>query len=182
MNWEEVLQVGSFGNKSILAWTASFDTGYTFPVTLQPRLGLNADVISGDTNPNGGTLGTFDPLYFKSIYFNDASLFSPANIIDVHPMLTLQLTRALSVNGGGDVFWRYSRSDAIYFPSGFIAIPANDTASRYLGTAADINFAWQVQRHVSLGLSYVHFFTGSYINQAGGSDLNFLSTTLSFLF
>jgi hypothetical protein len=181
-NAEEVLQVGSFGDQSILAWTASLNTGYTFPVALQPRLGINTDVASGDNNPNGGTLGTFDPLYFKSVYFNDASLFSPQNIIDVHPMLGLQLTRTLSVNGGGDVFWRYSRSDAIYFPSGFIAIPPLNTASSYLGTAADINFAWQIQRHLSLGLSYVHFFTGNYVHKAGGSDIDFLSTTLDFLF
>ncbi len=181
-NAEEALQVGSFGNQSIFAWAVSLNTGHTFPVALKPRLGLNADVISGDTSPNGGTLGTFDPLFFKSVYFNDASLFSPQNIISIHPMLTLQLTQALSVSGGGDVFWRYSRSDAIYSPSGFITIPAIETASSYLGTAADINFAWQVQRHLSLGLSYVHFFSGSYIHQAGGSDMDFLSTTLTFLF
>jgi hypothetical protein len=30
--------------------------------------------------------------------------------------------------------------------------------------------------------SYVHFFTGSYVEQAGGHDVNFVSTTLSFLF
>ena len=181
-NWEEILQVGSFGHQSILAYGVSLDTGYTFPAALQPRLGLNADVISGNTNPNGGTLGTANPLYFRSVYFNEASLFSPANLFCVHPMLTLQLTKTLSASGGGDVFWRYSRSDAIYLPSGFIAIPAIETASSYLGTAADINFAWQVQRHVSLGLSYVHFFSGSYIHQAGGSDIDFLSTTISFLF
>jgi Alginate export len=181
-NAEEVLQVGSFGDKSIRAWTASLDAGYTFHAALQPRLGVNADVASGDTHPNGGTQGTFDALYFMSGYFNDASLFRPQNIIDVHPMLGLQLTRTLSVNGGGDVFWRYSRNDAIYNPPGFILIPAIDTASTYLGTAADINFTWQIQRHLSLGASYVHFFTADYIHAAGGKDLNFASTTLSFLF
>jgi Alginate export len=181
-NAEEVLQVGSFGDQSILAWTASLDTGYTFPVALQPRLGVNADVASGNTHPGDGTQGTFNALYFMSGYFNDASLFRPQNIIDVHPMLGLQLTRTLSVDGGGDVFWRYARNDAIYNPPDFIIIPANNTASSYLGTAADINFTWRIQRHFSLGLSYVHFFTGGYIHQAGGSDLDFLSTTFSFLF
>jgi Alginate export len=181
-NAEEVLQVGSFGNKSIRAWTASLDTGYTFQAPLQPRLGVNADIASGNRHPNGGTQGTFNTLFFMSGYFNDASLFRPQNIIDVHPLLGLQLTRTLSMEGGGDVFWRYSRNGAIYNPPGFILIPALNTASSYLGTAADINFTWQIQRHVSLGASYVHFFTASYIHQAGGSDMNFVSTTLSFLF
>lgn len=181
-NAEEVLQVGSFGSQSILAWTASLDTGYTFQTALKPRLGINADAASGDSHRNGGTQGTFDTLYFMSGYFNDASLFRPQNIIDVHPMLGLQLTRTISMNAGGDVFWRYSRNDAIYNPPGFIAVPALETASSYLGTAADINFTWQIQRHLSLGVSYVHFFTGSYVHQAGGSDIDFVSTTLSFLF
>jgi hypothetical protein len=36
---EQVLQVGSFGSDSILAWTAAIDGGYTIDTTWQPRLG-----------------------------------------------------------------------------------------------------------------------------------------------
>jgi hypothetical protein len=181
-NAEEVLQVGSFGNQSILAWTASLNSGYIFQTTFQPRLGIKADVTSGDSNPNGRIQGTFDALYFMSGYFNDASLLRPQNIIDVHPNLGLQVTRTISVDGGGDVFWRYSRNDAVYAVPGFIAIPANDKASSYVGTTADVNFTWQIQRHLSLQASYVHFFKGSYVHQAGGSDVDYVSTTLTFLF
>jgi len=28
----------------------------------------------------------------------------------------------------------------------------------------------------------VHFLTGSYVHQAGGSDVNYFSTTITFLF
>jgi len=52
-------------------------------------------------------------LYFKSGYFNDASLIRPENIIDVHPNFSANLTRALTIDGGADVFWRYSRNDAV---------------------------------------------------------------------
>jgi len=181
-NGEEILQVGSFGSQSILAWTASLDSGYTFDTDLQPRLGVKADVTSGDTDPKGGTQGTFDALYFKSGYFNDASLLRPQNIIDVHPNASLALTKTISVDGGGDVFWRYSKNDAVYGVPGFIAIPALENASSYVGTAADLNFTWQIQRHLSLQASYVHFFSGSYVHQAGGSDVNYFSTTVTFLF
>ena len=179
---EEVLQVGSFGNNSILAWTASLDSGYTFDTTLQPRLGIKADVTSGSNSTKGGTLGTFNALYFKSGYFNDASLLRPQNIIDVHPNASLQLTRALSVDGGADVFWRYSRNDAVYGVPGNIAVPASSSASSYVGTALDVNLTWQIQRHVSFQASYVHFFAGSYIHDAGGRDVDYVSATLDFLF
>jgi Alginate export len=181
-NEENVLQVGSFGDQSILAWTVSFDGGYTFDQTWQPRVGLKADIASGDRNPSAGPQGTFDPLYFKSAYFNDASLIRPANIIDVHPNLAVNLSPKISLNGGVDVFWRYSTSDAVYAPPGYIEIPALTSAPAYIATAVDVNMQWQIQRHVTFSASYVHFFTGSYVHAAGGSDVNYFSTTLSFLF
>jgi hypothetical protein len=179
-NGEGVIQVGTFGDESILAWTASLDSGYTWDAKWQPRLGLKVDVASGDNGD--GHQGTFDPLYFKSGYFNDASLIRPANLIDVHPNLAANLTQTMSVNGGADVFWRYSKDDAIYAPPGFVAIPPSNAGSAYVATAVDINLQWQIQRHVTFGASYVHFFTGSYVHSAGGSDVDYVSTTLSFLF
>lgn len=181
-NGEGIFQTGSFGDETILAWTASLDTGYTFDVKLQPRLGVKVDVVSGDTNPNDGHLETFNALYFKSAYFNDASLIRPANLIDVHPNLALNLTRSVSVNGGADVFWRYAKEDAIYAPPGFVEIPPSTTSSSYVASAVDFNLQWQIQRHLSFGASYVHFFTGDYVRAAGGSNVDYVSTTLTFLF
>ena len=178
-NGEGVIQAGTFGNESILAWTASLDSGYTWDVKFEPRLGLKADVASGNTG--NGHQGTFNALYFKSGYFNDASMIRPANLIDVHPNLSANLTRTLSVNGGADVFWRYTQNDAIYAVPGYVGIPPSG-GSAYVATAVDINMQWQIQRHLTFGASYVHFFTGSYVHDAGGSDVNYVSTTLSFLF
>jgi len=181
-NMEEVLQVGSFGAESILAWTGSIDGGYTFDADLRPRLGLKFDVTSGDENPHDGRLETFDALYFKSGYFNDASLIRPQNEIDIHPNVGVKLSRSVSADSGIDAFWRYSRSDAVYAPPGFIAIPPLSSAPNYIGTALDLNLQWQIQRHLSLQASYVHFVTGTYIHDAGGADVNYFSTTLDFLF
>ena len=181
-NGEGVVQFGSFGDQSILAWTASLDTGYTVDVPLHPRIGLKTDVASGDRNPEGDTQGTFDGLFFKSGYFNDASLLRPENIIDVHPNLSLELTKKLSINGGADFLWRYSRNDGIYAPPGFVALPAIRANSPYVGTALDVNLEWQLQRHITFEASYVHMFTGSYVREAGGGDVNYVSATLSFLF
>ena len=181
-NTEVVAQSGTFGNQSIRAWTASEDSGYTFDAKGQPRLGLRADVASGDSHPSGGPQGTFDPLYFKSPYFNDASMIRPANIIDVHPNASVNLTPTMSVNGGVDVIWRYSNKDAIYGPPGNVEVPALQTGTNYATTAVDVNLNWQIQQHISFGASYVHFFTGSYIHEAGGRDVDYVSTTVSFLF
>ena len=88
----------------------------------------------------------------------------------------------ISVNGGAGAFWRYSRNDAVYGPSGAIVVPALANQPAYFATAVDVNFQWQIQRHVTLYASYVHFFTSDYVHAAGGRDMDFVSTTMSFLF
>jgi hypothetical protein len=179
---EQVLQVGSFGSDCILAWTAAINAGHTWDAPWHPRLGIKTGIASGDDNPNNGRQETFDPLFFKSGYFNDASLIRPSNIIGVHPNVTLQLSKSITVDGGADWFWRYSRHDAVYGVPGNIAIPALSDAPNYIGNALDVNLNWQIQRHISFQASYVHFLTGSYVHKAGGKDVNYFSTTLTFLF
>ena len=181
-NGESLIQFGSFGNDSILAWTASMDAGYTLDVAGKPRFGVKADATSGNRNPGHGPQGTFDALYFKSGYFNDASLLRPENIIDIHPNLTVNPSSAVTIDGGVDVFWRYSRDDGIYAPAGYLELPAIRAASPYVGTALDVNLEWRIQKHVTFSASYVYMFTGSYVHAAHGGDVNYVSATMSFLF
>jgi hypothetical protein len=91
-------------------------------------------------------------------------------------------THTVSAYGGADVFWRYSNSDAIYAPPGNIAIPALNTGTAYVATAVDANLQWNIQRHLTFNASFVHFFTGSYVHAVGGGDVNYVSTTLTFVF
>ncbi|HXJ12555.1 MAG TPA: alginate export family protein, partial [Candidatus Limnocylindrales bacterium] len=179
---EQMFQVGSFGDESIFAWAAAINAGYTWDTTWNPRLGLKAGATSGDDNPNDGHLETFDALFFKSGYFNDASLIRPQNIMSVHPNLTLHPLPKVTIDGGVSPFWRYSRNDAVYAVPGFVSIPALHNASSYVGTAFDVNLTWQLQRHINVQASYVHFLTGSYVHRAGGSDVDYFSTTITFLF
>ena len=181
-NGEGVVQVGNFGDESILAWTAAMDSGYTWAATWQPRLGLKIGVVSGDHNAKDGTLGTFDALYFKSGYFNDASLIRPQNLVGIHPNFALKPSHSVSVDGGVNWMWRYTRNDAVYAVPGYVEVPALQNASSYIATAVDLNLQWQIQKHLAFGASYVHFFAGSYVHAAGGGDVNYFSTTLTFLF
>jgi hypothetical protein len=182
-NLEGILQFGSFGEDRIFAWTGSIDGGYSWKnAPWKPRLGLKFDVASGDRNPKDGRQETFDPLFFKSGYFNDASLLRPSNIIDVHPSVAFEPAPRLEVSGGVDVFWRYSTQDAIYNPPGFIAVLPTDNRSRYFGTALDVNVSWRVQRHALLSSSYVYFLTDNFIHSAGGGGVGFFSATVTLEF
>src|SRR5260370_37120972 len=120
------------------------NAGYTWDAPFQPRLGLKTGVTSGDDNPNDGHLGTFDALFFKSGYFNDASLIRPQNIISVHPNLTVRPLPKFTVYGGSSPFWRHSRDDAVYAVPGFVVIPALRSASCYVGPALQISVTLQL--------------------------------------
>jgi Alginate export len=178
---EPIIQTGNFAGREIFAWTVGSTVGYRFEESpLKPRLGADFDVVSGDSGGTGH-FGTFNPLFFKSGYFDDASLIRPSNIIDVHPTLQLQAPHALLVTLGSDVIWRYTRRDGIYGPPGNLELPAGG-ADRYLATTGEASVQWQISRHLSWIGSYTRFFTGNYVQSAKGHDVDFFGTWATFTF
>ncbi len=97
-NFESVYQFGSFGEGQINAWTAASDTSFTFKdLRFTPRLGLKADIISGDRNPRTQDLQTFNPLFPKGAYFGEVGLIGPANLMDLHPSLDFRFSKDMTV-------------------------------------------------------------------------------------
>jgi len=180
-DWEAVAQLGEVGDKDIRAWTFASDTGYTFKdLAWRPRLGIKADIASGDSNKKDGKLETFNPLFFKANYFNDAAFFRPANLADIHASLQMQPREDLTITFGSDFIWKHTKQDAIYATTGRVLLPASD-ASKYVGTALEAAAQWKVNRHVVATASYVHMYTGSQVDKASGGDIDYLATWVSFI-
>ena len=179
-NFELVYQWGSFGPGDIEAWTIASDTGYTlkqFPT--QPRLGLRANVTSGDRNPQDDDLETFNPLFPRGSYFGEASLIGPQNHMDLHPMLDLHVLENVQVTLDWDFFWRESRDDAIYRVSGAPLVSGTASDERYVGSQGSVAIAWQPERHVEIVTTYEHFFAGPFLHDASRRDVNFVAVWLS---
>lgn len=175
---EPVIQTGTFRGQDIFAWTFASSWGYRFEdAFLKPRFGINFDVASG--NRGSGTFGTFNPLYFKAGYFNDASVIRPSNIIDVHPTLQLLPRENVLLTLGSDTLWRYTIRDGIYGPPGNLEIPAGGS-SRYVATTAEISAQWQINRHLTWITSYTHFFTSDALRELGGKDIDYFGTWVTF--
>jgi hypothetical protein len=179
-NIEPVYQFGHIHQKDIKAWTIATDFGYTLEAKWSPRLGLKFDVASGDKDAGDKKLGSFNPLFFKAAYFNDAALLRPVNIIDLHMSLQLHPTQTLTATFGSDAVWRHSKQDGIYSSNGSISLPAISGPS-YVGTTAEAALQWEASRHSNFTISYVHMFTGRYVDEAGGGDIDFLGTWYSYL-
>jgi hypothetical protein len=179
---EPILQTGEFADKQILAWTVGSSAGYRIDnITAHPRLGTEFDVVSGDTrgNQSDRKFGTFNPLFFKAGYFDDASLIRPSNIIDVHPTLQLLPTKNTEIVLGSDVLWRYTTADGVYGPPGNTELPAG-ADSRYIATTAELSVQWQIDRHLSWISSYTHFFVSDAVNHQHGGDVDFLGSWLTY--
>ena len=183
-NFEVVYQFGTFGDGNISAWTAATDTGYTFHDALfKPRLALKADIASGDSNPNDRNLGTFNALFPKGAYFAETSLIGPANIIDLHPYIGLQLTDRVSFTVDWDFFWRESTRDGIYGNAVNLVRSAGTSRAREIGNQVQALIEWQVQRHLTFSAAYAHFFASDFLKETQpGKDVDYVSTWLTFKF
>jgi len=181
-NFEFVYQFGSFSTGDIQAWTAASDTGFTFEgAPLKPRLGLKANITSGDRNSNNADLQTFNPLFPRGAYFGEPALIGPANHIDVHPQLDLALLRNLTLSANWDWFWRESTHDGIYGPAVNLIQSGKTSDARYVGNQAEALLEWRVDRHLTFTIDYAHFFAGDFLRETTpGKDVGYFSVWATF--
>lgn len=171
-NFEGMFQFGSFDGGNIRAWSIASDTGYTITdLTLSPRVGLRANIISGDHNPNSPDLQTFNPLFPRGKYFGEIGLIGPSNLINLHPNLTLHLNDQWTLSGGAVFYWRESLGDGIYDTGGNIVRPSGGSRARYIGTQADLVLGWEPVRWFSAELAYSVFAPGGFIEDTGPSKI-----------
>ncbi|ONG50536.1 hypothetical protein BKE38_18010 [Pseudoroseomonas deserti] len=176
-------QTGSFGAQDIRAWTASADLGVTAGnLPWAPRLGLKADIASGDGNPRDGRLETFNALYPKVPYFTEAGLVAPANLVDLYPSLRLTPLPDVTLEFGWDILWRQQREDAVYRPVPFGPLPGTAGGSRGIGQQFQVSARWKINSHAEFRAWYVHFDVGPALAEAGGRDVDFLAAALSLTF
>jgi Alginate export len=174
-NDEFSFQWGSFRSDDIRAWAVSTETSYrTDAIPLSPRFGLRAVFFSGNQNPSGRTLGTFNSIYEKGPYFSYAELFARRNLIALQPSAELKLTHSVSLTLNPAFFWRESTADGLYNISGSVIVSGLHSNARYIATQASSQVHWQMTRNLSWFMEYGHFFPGDSLKQATpGRNLNY---------
>jgi hypothetical protein len=174
-------QVGYIDSKDIRAWYFGAIGGYTFKnVAWSPRLGLQFDIASGNSDRTGGTLGTFNPLFPNGYYFALAGYTGFPNIVHLKPSLTVHPTAATKLMLAVAPQWRQTTADAVYTQPN---VPVPGTAGQpgsYTGTYFQLRFDWQLTRQLSFGVEAVHFAVGDVIRRAGGRDADYVGVQLAF--
>jgi len=182
-DFEAVTQFGSFDGGDIRAWTTSADAGYTLDHTkLAPRLGLRTEIISGDRDAADSDLETFNAMYPRGAYFGEMALVGPANLIDVHPSVDVNLSSSVELSLDCDIFWRETTDDGIYSANGSI-LRSDVGDARFIGTQPGVGLDWQLDRHSTFHAAYSHFFPGAFIDESGSSsEVDFVTVSFQFRF
>jgi hypothetical protein len=168
-------------------------SGYTFADWWgKPRLALEYDYGSGDSNPKDGTHGTFDNLYpTNHKFYGSMDLFSLQNIQDVREIFQLKPTSSLSLEIEGNVLFLASTQDYFYnvagsprTTGGYGIHPSYDN---FVGSELTAVGGYQVTKFAQLEAGYGHFFAGNYVesSQAGNggardADWAYVQTILKF--
>lgn len=181
-NLEAVFQAGRFGDQTIRAWTITSDTGFTFILLpWSPRLGLKADIASGDKNPSDGRFGTFNALYPNPTYLSEAALLAPGNIMDAQPSVTIKPIPTLTFIVGWNFLWKHHKADAVYTPPApLVAIPETIGTDRYIGNQIKLEGSYRFHPQWEIRAAAVHFNAGEALTQAGGKSVDFFMTSLAF--
>ena len=179
-NIEAAYQFGTLSNQTIRAFGASADIGYELARSpFQPRLGLKANIESGDGGADDDRFETFNPLFPNHAYFSEAAFGAPMNAMDLQPNVTLRLAPRLSLVAGYDFFWKQNRADAVY-SSVLLPFPGTaGTRARYIGSMLTTHARWQLDRHLEFNLDFSRFDIGSALRQAGGADATFVMASVA---
>jgi hypothetical protein len=137
-NLFSVYQFGSFGGKSISAFSAAFDAGYKlFNLPWAPRIAGSLQISSGDSSLNGSRLETFNAMFPAGYYYGGALVgqTGPANAIILQPELDLHPTAMLGLYLKTFFFWRQDTADGLYNTPGGLILSGSTSSRRYVGAS-----------------------------------------------
>ncbi|TAJ71441.1 MAG: hypothetical protein EPO51_14235 [Phenylobacterium sp.] len=170
-NLEGVMQTGRFDGRKIRAWTVGSEGSRRFPdAPLKPDVTVRFNVVSGETDPTDGKLGTFNALFPKGKYFGELSPIGPYNIVSLNPSVALDLGHDVTLGLSAMAYWRYARADGIYdVPGGLIRGPGGSQA-RFIGKQAEVVLDWQATPELDLSASISAFDPGAFIRETGPAE------------
>lgn len=175
-------QFGKYSSSHVNAYAVAAEGGYTLADLAAPtRLSVGVDLASGSADPRHRFNQLFPPQY---MYLGHMYIFGRENLIDLHPELAVWPTKDVEVSLAQHFFWRQNTNDTAYNLSSEAVEPLDTHShSSVLGSECDFAVNWQIQRHVSALVGYSHFFTGTYLHDAGAAtdeEFVFAMVTITF--
>lgn len=187
-NWqydfEGLYQFGKFAAKDISAWTISSNTSYSFGSwKYKPQIGLKTELISGDKHYDDNKLNSFNPLFPRGGYFGLAAIIGPSNLADIHPSVSVDLSKHIALNFDYDAFWRYSLYDGIYAPSTALIYSGKNNGSKFIGQQYATELNYTPNMFLYFRVEFTWFKPGAFLKTAShGKDMLFTGLTAQLKF
>jgi hypothetical protein len=179
---------------NLSAFAAHVSGGYTFKdVFGKPRVGLEYDFASGDSDPNDNDSQSFQNLFpsnHEKYGFMDE--FSWRNIHDARFQFNLKPIKKLDLEADYHAFWLASTEDYWYRSNGISTLRTKTPdgrdvrtigAGNFAGQEIDLTATYEVTKNLKVQAGYSHFFAGDYLVDTGphsDADFGYVMTTVSF--
>jgi hypothetical protein len=167
--------------------------GYTWTRTPgTPRLGLEYNFASGDSNPTDGKHGTFDNLFPTNHgAYGIMDFFALQNMHDLHTSGSIKPIEKVTIKLDGYAYWLADTQDYFYSANGAPrktgGYGLTPTAGSYVGSEVDLTGNYAITQYASFQAGFGHFFKGDYITDSlathgGSKDANYVFAQVYFNF
>ncbi len=182
------------------AFAAHVAGGYTFadkPAT--PRLGLEYDFSSGDSNAADGRHGTFENLFpTNHRFYGYMDFISWQNIHNLRAATSARPCKPVLITLDWHAFWLADTHDSFYQANGArrtgqsagpgTGYGINPNFDSFVGQEVDLIATWTVTSYLTGQAGYGHFFPGEYVRQSlsapgfgsAGADYIYAQATINF--
>ncbi|MFC5428792.1 alginate export family protein [Paraburkholderia denitrificans] len=177
---EGMLQTGTVGGNTILAWAMGSIAGYKLDLPWSPRVALQIDAASGDRHPHDGRVETFNALFSNGYYFTLAGYTGYSNLIHIKPSIALKPSANLALLGALGLQWRETTGDAVYQQANRPVPGTAGKGSRWTGMYVQLRADWTIAANLIGAIEAVHFQVGDSIRQAGGRNADYAGVELKY--
>ena len=165
-------------DQDISAFALHGEVGHTFQdAPLTPRWSVEGNWASGDHNPGGGTVRTFDQLYPTNHFkYGIADVVGLRNARNVGTHLKVKPTENTNASLSYFAFWVDHTQDSLYNAGGRATVaPASGSNNKFVGHEVDAQFDINLTKNVNVATGIGYFFAEDFVknNSAFGDDYLF---------
>lgn len=173
---EMAFQTGKVSGRDLTAFAGHWGTGYNWlKHSWKPRLGLQYNYGSGDSNAADGDIGTFQNLYpTNHLFYGYMDTTGWMNMHNPQLNLSFMPTAKLKVMLDYHLYWNATNNDAWRRVNGVTGVrPVNaaaTSAGSFRGQEIDFTAIYKLNPHVAFQTGYSYFIAGDYLKNTGASD------------
>ena len=181
-DFENLYQFGEIGDQDIRAIGFTFDGGYKIELDVKSRVGFKLTASTGDKKPDDNKLTTYNGLFPKMAYFNQAGLLGTQNMIDFQPNISFFPTDKVKLTLAHDFLWRMTSKDAVYTAAGRPIANTAGEGNRFTSGQTSLDIDYKFNRRLSFNGGSVYISVSDSLKEAGGKDTLFNYLTMTYLF